>query len=392
MGAFIGLSLAPGRASMRAVSVYKPRTRFFFGLLLLSLTLPGTLRAEPMDELMKRFAADTYQKELDVVTGVIPVRLGTRRVKITDRFLPENIAHTRGYIKQRLRGMGYATIHEGDFEIDGRKEPYVKENPAERPPGKNFWVEIPGSERPEEIITLGAHYDSTGKGMAGANDNGSGFVSALQIAEAFAGSKPKRTIRLVLFDGEEMPPYFQGSKDYFMKSKAAGEKNVLFLNLDQIGFNPANSAHVGFSAKFQPKIVRLLKQANEVASLGIKPVAYDPYLSDNLSATREGIPATAFFEEGKDQRGRTVGYEHYHQGTDTPDRVTPEYAVKVTKWAAASLLLAANSSDTYENTPAQKQKLYANIADGFRDDEEPLIAEGWNAFAKSCAPTFSKLR
>jgi len=348
--------------------------------------------AETVADLLNRLSTAPYESELHALTGAAPIKINGKKITLPDRFLPANLELTRKYLTDRLRGMGYKKVHTADFTIQGLKEPYVKENPLERSQGKNLWVEIPGSVRPDEIITLGAHYDSTGKGMAGANDNATGLVAVLQIAEAFRKERPERTVRIVLFDGEEMPPFFQGSKDYFDKSKAKGENNVLFLNLDQIGFNPANTNHVGFAAKFQSRIGNLLKAANAQSGLQIEPVAYDPYLSDNLSATRNGIPAVAFFEEGKDGKGKTVGYDHYHQKTDTSDRVTPDYAMKVTKWAAASLHIAANSKNTFQNTPTQKLKQYADIAAGFRDDDEPKIADGWDAFAKTCTANFSKLK
>ncbi len=353
---------------------------------------PGAARAESVTDVLSRLDTAGYERDFAAVTGASAVKIGSHKVTLTDRFLPANLVLTRAFLTQRLSKMGYSEIHGEDFPIQGLKEPYVKVNPIERSHGHNMWIEIPGSERPSEIVTLGAHYDSTGKGMRGANDNGSGFVAAMQIAEAFRKEKPKRTVRIVFFDGEEMPPFFQGSKDYFEKSVAKKENNVLFLNLDQIGFNPSNSNHVGYSAKFQPKVQNLLKAANDQSGLKIKPVDWDPYLSDNLSATRLGIPAVAFFEEGKDDRGRTVGYDHYHQATDTSDRVTPDYAMKVTKWAAASLFIAANGGTGYQNTNEQKLKLYKNIADGFREDDEPVIAAGWDAFAKTCAVEFSRLK
>jgi len=363
-----------------------------FWILLLGFNL-ARIGAAELARPLAALNQETFETDLFAVTGTRPATVRGREVTILDRFTPKNLKLTRQYLNERLKGMGYARVQHDNFEISGLKEPYVKQNPASREHGKNYWVEIPGTERPEEIVTLGAHYDSTGKGMAGANDNGSGFAAVLNIAEALkaSGIRPKRTIRIVFFDGEEMPPYFQGSKKFFENSRAKNEKNVLFLNLDQIGFNPINSNHVGYSAKFQPKITALLKAANVEAALNIKPVAYDPYLSDNLSASWQGIPAVAFFEEGKDSRGRTIQYEHYHQSTDVSSRVTPPYAMKVASWATASLLLAADSTDKYENTIAQKKKQFRNVADGFRDDGEPRIASRWDGLVVACAEKFSVL-
>ena len=68
----------------------------------------------------------------------------------------------------------------------------------------NVVGEIPGSQRPAEIVVLGAHLDSWDLGQ-GATDDGFGSVAVLAAAEAIinSGFRPSRTIRFVLFTGEE---------------------------------------------------------------------------------------------------------------------------------------------------------------------------------------------
>jgi hypothetical protein len=62
----------------------------------------------------------------------------------------------------------------------------------------NLIVEIPGGDKKEEIVVIGAHCDSF-LGCPGANDNGSGTAATLALARAFAKKKPARTLRFVLF-------------------------------------------------------------------------------------------------------------------------------------------------------------------------------------------------
>ena len=68
----------------------------------------------------------------------------------------------------------------------------------------NTVAEIPGTERPSEVVIVGAHLDSWDLG-SGATDNGTGAMCTLEVARiiAHSGLKPKRTIRFVLFTGEE---------------------------------------------------------------------------------------------------------------------------------------------------------------------------------------------
>jgi len=77
----------------------------------------------------------------------------------------------------------------------------------------NTVAEIPGTEKPEEVVIIGAHLDSWDLGT-GATDNGTGSAAVLDAARALQklGVKPKRTIRFVLFTGEEQG--LNGSKAY----------------------------------------------------------------------------------------------------------------------------------------------------------------------------------
>src|SRR6202047_4566178 len=68
----------------------------------------------------------------------------------------------------------------------------------------NTVAEIRGSEKPDEVVIIGAHLDSWHRGT-GSTDNGTGSMAVLEAARTLAklNLKPKRTIRFVLFTGEE---------------------------------------------------------------------------------------------------------------------------------------------------------------------------------------------
>jgi len=82
----------------------------------------------------------------------------------------------------------------------------------------NTVAEIRGTEKPDEVVILGAHLDSWDLGT-GATDNGTGSMAVLEAARALQklGVKPKRTIRFVLFTGEEQG--LNGSKAYVQAHK-----------------------------------------------------------------------------------------------------------------------------------------------------------------------------
>jgi Zn-dependent M28 family amino/carboxypeptidase len=125
-----------------------------------------------------------------------------------------------------------AELESGGFTVkDQTYTAYDKES-------RNLIVEIPGSERPEEILLVGAHYDSV-TGSPGANDNASGVAALLELARQLAGTHPVRTVRLVAFVNEE-PPFFKsknmGSMVYVGGARDRGEKIVAMLCLETLGY------------------------------------------------------------------------------------------------------------------------------------------------------------
>jgi Zn-dependent M28 family amino/carboxypeptidase len=102
----------------------------------------------------------------------------------------------------------------------------------------NLDVEIKGNAHPEEIVIVGAHYDSV-EGSQGADDDASGIAAMLALARAFAGTHPARTLRFVAFADEE-PPYFwtdqMGSLVYARACKERGDRVVAMLSLETVGY------------------------------------------------------------------------------------------------------------------------------------------------------------
>jgi len=92
----------------------------------------------------------------------------------------------------------------------------------------NTLGEIRGSEKPDEFVVLGAHLDSWDLAQ-GTTDNGTGSSVVLEAARVLAkvGVAPKRTIRFVLFSGEEQGLY--GSRAYVAKHKDEMEKTSAAL-------------------------------------------------------------------------------------------------------------------------------------------------------------------
>src|SRR5262249_34861129 len=124
---------------------------------------------------------------------------------------------------------------------------------------RNIDVNVPGTTRPDEIIVIGAHYDSV-TGAPGANDNGSGVAATLEIARMLRDKKLARTIRYVAVVNEE-PPFFQtdqmGSLVYAKRCKERGEKVVAMLTPETIGCysdEPGSQQYPSILGWFYPKV------------------------------------------------------------------------------------------------------------------------------------------
>jgi hypothetical protein len=150
---------------------------------------------------------------------VLAEEIGDRNV-----FAYSGLVRAAAWIESSLVQTGYQ-VRRLSYEVRGRV-------------CENLEVEIPGRTRPEEIVVVGAHYDSV-PGCPAANDNGSGVAALLALARALADAQPDRTIRFVAFVNEE-PPFFRspemGSLVYARECRRRGDKIVAMLSLETIGF------------------------------------------------------------------------------------------------------------------------------------------------------------
>ena len=101
----------------------------------------------------------------------------------------------------------------------------------------NVIAEIPGTEKPEEVVIVSGHFDSwDGPGSQGALDNGNGSAVTMEAARILmaSGAKPKRTIRFILWSGEEQGLF--GSVGY-VKSHSAEMDKISCVLVDDGGTN-----------------------------------------------------------------------------------------------------------------------------------------------------------
>jgi Zn-dependent M28 family amino/carboxypeptidase len=165
----------------------------------------------------------------------------------------ENLNATRTFFGTALAQSGYK-IRQQEYKID--KKSYY-----------NLEAEKLGTEKSNEIILIGGHYDSAFN-SPGANDNGTGAAATLELARIFAKKSTKRTIRFVEFTNEE-PPFFwtenMGSLVYAKQIDQRKEKVVAMLSLETMGY----FSDKGDSQKY-PFPIGLLypKQGNFIGFIG----------------------------------------------------------------------------------------------------------------------------
>ncbi len=209
---------------------------------------------------------------------------------------------------------------------------------------ENVVAFIEGSEKPDEIIVLSAHYDHLGMRedgtiYNGADDDGSGTMAMLEIAEAFQqavkdGNGPKRSILFLHVTAEEIGLY--GSRYYTENPIFPLENTVANLNTDMIGRidpdkkdNP-NYIYLIGSDKLSQELHNVSEEVNEKYTNLELDYTYndenDPnrfyYRSDHYNFAKNNIPIIFYFNGT---------HEDYHKPTDTPDKIEYELMTKRTR-------------------------------------------------------------
>ena len=214
---------------------------------------------------------------------------------------------------------------------------------------RNLEAQSTGAARAEEIVIVGAHYDTVSD-CPGANDNGTGVAALLALARSFAARRFPRTVRFVAFTNEE-PPFFQrtvmGSYVYARQCRRQEEKINAMLSLETIGcysdeegsqhfpfpfnyFYPSKGNFIAFignlpSRRLVRRVVGSFREGTEFPSEGAAVPSFitGAGWSDHWSFWQQGYPAvmvtdTALFR-----------YDHYHEPSDTPDKIDFDRTARV---------------------------------------------------------------
>ncbi len=192
----------------------------------------------------------------------------------------------------------------------------------------NVVGEIKGSEMPNEVVLIGGHLDSWDLGT-GTTDNGTGSIATLEALRVLKklGVRPKRTIRFVLFSGEEQGSY--GAEAYVKKHKAE-LSNFQAVLIHDIGAGKPT----GFTVQGYSQWVPLLREAMApLGKIGVLEVPIERHWdSDQDAFVRAGVPGFFLDQDITDYFAST-----HHSQTDTMSHVKPaEYLPSVQAFATVA--------------------------------------------------------
>ncbi|TFJ92474.1 M20/M25/M40 family metallo-hydrolase [Lentibacillus salicampi] len=218
------------------------------------------------------------------------------------------------YIKGELDKMGYSAATQ-TFDIPGGEQ------------SQNVMAvkEAEGVENPE-IVYATAHYDSV-PGSPGANDNGSGTASLLELAKIMKGKPANKEIRFVFFGAEEAG--LLGSQYYVSQlSDDEIDRSAANFNLDMVGtaWEPGSQLHVTTVDGESNAVWSSVDSAAEKLGLDDDRLTLHQLgRSDHVWFHQEGIDAALFiWMEPGTEPGQAGIAPWYHSPGDTIDRVSPE--------------------------------------------------------------------
>ncbi len=301
-------------------------------------------RQHPLSDAERRLA-ERLKRHVDILAGLIGPRPAEK---------PTALAAAAAYIEQQFTGIGDTvvrqTYHAGSAEV------------------ANLVVERPGITHPDQIVVLGAHYDTVPT-TPGADDNASAVAMLIETARILFSIQTQRTLRFVSFPCEEPPHFYtdtMGSEHYARSCRARNENIVGMICLEMVGYYsiephsqtvpdaiprllrwafPRRGNFLAAVANFHslPLLLsfrRGFKRATpfRLYSIALPERISEIRLSDNSSFWDQGYPALMVTDTS------FLRNPHYHQPTDTPDTLDYPRMAQATLGVAGALARLGKAS------------------------------------------------
>ncbi len=266
----------------------------------------GFMRVPLFKRLIKAGVAGVVTMEGQLRDKREETDLSTRKLRRTLRaFGNLPMVHTRvlDAIDMVRRGACKARI-----VLKGRTEEWTSHNVV---------ATVLGTEKPEEIVSFGAHYDSVDFSK-GVYDNGAGSVINMEVLRYFAENPPKRTLKFMWYGSEEIG--LEGSWAYVKGHKEELKDHLLMINVDVggpiLGVDRVTATAEEKLASFMEYFVKIHGFSAEVKQ-GI-------YSSDSIPFADSGVPGINFSRDGAE------GAAYIHNRFDTLEFLSPEALAKTT--------------------------------------------------------------
>lgn len=268
-------------------------------------------------------------------------------MRVTWGKLPKTVVvRLRKDLYEEIRAMaeeGKAVEVEFDVQNHFRKGPI---------PQFNVIADIVGTEKPDEFVVVGGHIDSW-DGASGTTDNGTGTATTMEAARILAaiGARPRRTIRFMLWGGEEQG--LLGSRAWVQAHKEEmGKYSACLVHDGGTNYVSGIAGMKEMRPQLETAFEHVLKMGGEL-KFAIREIdAFRPIGSDHEAFTAAGVPG--FFW---DQAGR-ADYNHtHHTQFDTYAAAIPEYQMHTAVVVATGALGLANLPEmlTRENMKVEQR-------------------------------------
>ena len=319
--------------------------QFIFKLILIfsimGLTMRGWRPSKPYTVTLSQEEKITA-KNIEAIVTHIAGSFGARNYVYY-----EQLNKTADFIIQTFQDLGY-TVKVMLYEMEGRRF-------------RNIIAEDSPRAFSEEVVIIGAHYDSCFN--PGADDNASGVAGILELARLLKGERLTSKVKFIAFVNEE-PPFFMtermGSRVYARQARTKGEKIRAAIILEMLGFysdKPFSQRYLPLLGLFYPHradfialvgnfrthaavkaVHRYFKQHSDFPVEKITAPDFIPGInfSDHWSFWKEGYPAmmvtdTAFLRS-----------PHYHRETDLPGTLDYSRMAKMLYGLKQSIVEYAN--------------------------------------------------
>lgn len=275
--------------------------------------------------------------------GTFIVQSGGRQTDAVDANLPQVTLAVEHY-NRMVRLLEHDIPVKVELNIDTR---FNEETPGGG--GFNIIGDIPGSDLKDEIVMIGAHFDSW-HGGTGATDNASGSAAMMEVMRLIKaiGLQPRRTIRIGLWGGEEQGVL--GSRAYatshfgtLAEPKPELGKMAAYYNLDN-GTGKIRGIWMQANPAVKPIFEQWIAPLKDlgVDILGPRSVTQ----TDHVSFDPLGVPAFQFVQERYEYNSRT-----HHTNMDLYDRVQKDDMMQIATVAAVFVWQSATRDEMLPRKP-----------------------------------------